>query len=117
MRISDWSSDVCSSDLHGIPGSPNTISVGARRAIGSVIETGFGGWMMTVFGTPLRAGATRVLLLGLGALGKDVVIELQRNGVETIAVNRYANATTMQLAEPLHVLHMPNGAQEVAGTG
>src|SRR3546814_3915399 len=85
MRISDWSSDVCSSDLlvvgsavrevqahdidargehaaqhrglvgrraeggnnlgaadHGIPGSPNTISVGARRAIGSVIETGFG---------------------------------------------------------------------------
>src|SRR3546814_8624873 len=84
MRISDWSSDVCSSDL------PNTISVGARRAIGSVIETGFGGWMMTVFGTPLSAGAKRVLLLGSGELGKEVVIELQRYGVETIAVDRYA---------------------------
>src|SRR3546814_2846795 len=62
---------------HGIPGSPNTISVGARRAIGSVIETGFGGWVMTDFGTPLSAGAKRVLLIASGDLGKEVVIELQ----------------------------------------
>src|SRR3546814_8315163 len=111
MRISDWSSDVCSSDLHGIPGSPNTISVGARRAIGSVIETGFGGWMMTVFGTPLSAGAKRVLLLGSGELGKEVVIELQRYGVETIAVDRYANAPAMQLAHRSHVIDMLDGAE------
>src|SRR3546814_4828249 len=88
---------------HGIPGSPNTISVGARRAIGSVIETGFGGWMMTVFGTPLSAGAKRVLLLGSGELGKEVVIELQRYGVETIAVDRYANAPAMQQIGRAHV--------------
>src|SRR3546814_18862516 len=67
--------------------------------------------MMTVFGTPLSAGAKRVLLLGSGELGKEVVIELQRYGVETIAVDRYANAPAMQLAPRSHVIDMLDGAE------
>ena len=47
---------------------------------------------MTTLGTPLSPSATRVMMLGSGELGKEVVIELQRFGVETIAVDRYANA-------------------------
>ena len=45
---------------------------------------------MTTIGTPLSPTATKVLLLGSGELGKEVVIELQRLGVEVIAVDRYA---------------------------
>src|SRR3546814_18181901 len=67
--------------------------------------------MMTVFGTPLSAGAKRVLLLGSGELGKEVVIALQRYGVETIAVDRYANAPAMQLAHRSHVIDMLDGAE------
>jgi phosphoribosylglycinamide formyltransferase 2 len=61
-------------------------------------------------GTPLTAGATRALLLGAGELGKEVVIELQRLGVETIAVDRYANAPAMQVAHRAHVIDMLDGA-------
>ncbi|MEH3033810.1 MAG: formate-dependent phosphoribosylglycinamide formyltransferase [Aeromicrobium erythreum] len=61
---------------------------------------------MTVLGTPLSADATRVLLLGSGELGKEVVIELQRLGVETIAVDRYADAPAMQVAHRSHVVDM-----------
>ncbi len=57
-------------------------------------------------GTPLSAGATRVLLLGSGELGKEVAIELQRFGVEVIAADRYANAPAMQVAHRSHVLKM-----------
>ena len=60
-------------------------------------------------GTPLSATATRALLLGSGELGKEVVIELQRLGVETIAVDRYANAPAMQVAHRCHVLDMLDG--------
>ena len=55
-------------------------------------------------GTPLTAGATRVLLLGSGELGKEVAIELQRLGVEVIAADRYENAPAMQVAHRSHVL-------------
>ena len=48
-------------------------------------------------GTPLSAAATKVMLLGSGELGKEVIISLQRLGVETIAVDRYANAPGHQL--------------------
>jgi phosphoribosylglycinamide formyltransferase 2 len=65
---------------------------------------------MRVFGTPLTDGAVRVLLLGAGELGKEVVIELQRYGVETIAVDRYANAPAMQVAHRSHVINMLDGA-------
>src|SRR5215467_16064450 len=58
------------------------------------------------FGTPLTEGATRVMLLGAGELGKEVVIELQRLGVETIAVDRYADAPAQQAAHRAHVIDM-----------
>ncbi|MGH8369408.1 MAG: phosphoribosylglycinamide formyltransferase 2, partial [Gammaproteobacteria bacterium] len=57
---------------------------------------------MLKIGTPLTANATRVMLLGSGELGKEVIIELQRFGVETIAVDRYANAPAMQVAHRHH---------------
>ena len=60
-------------------------------------------------GTPLSANATRALLLGAGELGKEVAIELQHLGVETIAADRYANAPTMQVAHRSHVLDMRDG--------
>lgn len=65
---------------------------------------------MTSLGTPLSASATRVLLLGSGELGKEVAIELKRLGVETIAVDRYANAPAMQVAHRSHVIDMLDGA-------
>ncbi len=65
---------------------------------------------MTTIGTPLSPSATRVLLCGGGELGKEVVIELQRLGVETIVVDRYANAPAMQVAHRSHTLSMLDGA-------
>src|SRR5512142_889290 len=61
---------------------------------------------MVTIGTPLSASATRVLLLGSGELGKEVAIELQRFGVEVIAVDRYADAPAMQVAHRSHVVNM-----------
>ncbi len=61
-------------------------------------------------GTPLSKTGTRALLLGAGELGKEVAIELQRLGVETIAADRYANAPAMQVAHRSHVLDMLDGA-------
>lgn len=57
-------------------------------------------------GTPLSDSAVRVMLLGAGELGKEVAIELQRLGVEVIAVDRYANAPAMQVAHRSHVIPM-----------
>jgi phosphoribosylglycinamide formyltransferase 2 len=57
-------------------------------------------------GTPLSPSAIKVMLLGSGELGKEVVIELQRLGVETIAVDRYANAPAQQVAHRAHVIDM-----------
>ena len=64
---------------------------------------------MTI-GTPLSPNATRVLLLGAGELGKEVAIALQRLGVETIAVDRYADAPAMQVAHRSHVIDMTDAA-------
>ncbi|WP_462379041.1 formate-dependent phosphoribosylglycinamide formyltransferase [Pseudomonas sp. Marseille-QA0892] len=64
---------------------------------------------MSRIGTPLSPSATRVLLCGSGELGKEVVIELQRLGVEVIAVDRYANAPAMQVAHRSHVINMLDG--------
>ena len=61
-------------------------------------------------GTPLSPNATRVMLLGAGELGKEVIIALQRLGVETIAVDRYANAPGHQVAHRAHVIDMADGA-------
>ena len=61
---------------------------------------------MTQIGTPLSPSATKVLLCGSGELGKEVVLELQRYGIETIAVDRYPNAPAMQVAHRSHVINM-----------
>lgn len=57
-------------------------------------------------GTPLSPSALKVMLLGAGELGKEVVIALQRLGVEVIAVDRYADAPGMQVAHRSHVISM-----------
>lgn len=62
------------------------------------------------FGTPLSATATKVMLLGSGELGKEVIISLQRLGVEVIAVDRYENAPGHQVAHRAHVIDMTDGA-------
>ncbi|HEY0208644.1 formate-dependent phosphoribosylglycinamide formyltransferase [Acerihabitans sp.] len=64
---------------------------------------------MLIIGTALRPGATRVMLLGSGELGKEVAIECQRLGVEVIAVDRYANAPAMHVAHRAHVVNMLDG--------
>ena len=57
----------------------------------------------------MSPSATRVMLLGSGELGKEVLIALQRLGVETIAVDRYANAPGHQVAHHAHVIAMNDG--------
>ncbi|GGP19480.1 formate-dependent phosphoribosylglycinamide formyltransferase [Silvimonas iriomotensis] len=57
-------------------------------------------------GTPLSTSATRVMLLGCGELGKEVIIALQRLGVEVIGVDRYPDAPGMQVAHRSHVINM-----------
>lgn len=59
-----------------------------------------------MYGAPLSNKAKKIMLLGSGELGKEVVIEAQRLGVETIAVDRYANAPAMQVAHRSHVINM-----------
>ena len=61
-------------------------------------------------GTPLSPSATKVMLLGSGELGKEVAVELQRLGVEVIAVDSYADAPAMQVAHRWHVVSMLDGA-------
>jgi len=63
-----------------------------------------------IIGTPLSPSATKVMLLGSGELGKEVIIALQRLGVETIAVDRYRNAPGHQVAHRAHVIDMTDGA-------
>lgn len=64
-----------------------------------------------IIGTPLAPSATRVMLLGAGELGKEVIIALQRLGIEVIAVDRYANAPGHQVAHRSHVIDMTDAAQ------
>ena len=66
---------------------------------------------MTTLGTPLSPNATRVMLLGAGELGKEVLIALQRLGVETIAVDRYDNAPGHQVAHRAHTIPMNDPMQ------
>ena len=64
---------------------------------------------MITLGTPLRPSATKVMMLGSGELGKEVVIELQRLGVEVIAVDRYENAPAQQVAHRAYTISMLDG--------
>ena len=66
---------------------------------------------MTSLGTPLSPHATKVMLLGAGELGKEVLIALQRLGVETLAVDRYDNAPGQQLAHHARTITMSDPAQ------
>ena len=66
--------------------------------------------MSNSIGTPFTDGARRVLLCGAGELGKEVVVELQRYGVEVVAVDAYADAPAMQVADRAHVISMLDGA-------
>ena len=66
---------------------------------------------MTTLGTPLSSSATKVMLLGSGELGKEVLIALQRLGVETIAVDRYENAPGQQVAHHARTITMSDPAQ------
>ena len=78
-----------------------------EAALGPVsIGTSAGASGTVSIGTPRSAGATRALLLGSGELGKEVAIELQRLGVEVIAVDRYEGAPAMQVAHRWHVVDM-----------
>lgn len=61
-------------------------------------------------GTPLSPNATRVMLLGSGELGKEVIIALQRLGVEVIAVDRYENAPGQQVAHRAYTIDMTDDA-------
>ena len=67
--------------------------------------------MKHTIGTALTGSATRVLFCGAGELGKEVIIAMQRLGVEVVAVDRYANAPGMQVAHRAHVINMLDGAQ------
>ncbi|MDD9267898.1 formate-dependent phosphoribosylglycinamide formyltransferase [Paenibacillus sp. GCM10023248] len=64
-----------------------------------------------MYGAPLSKQAKKIMLLGSGELGKEVVIEAQRLGIETIAVDRYAHAPAMQVAHRSHVINMLDGEQ------
>ena len=65
---------------------------------------------MTTLGTPRSDTATKVMLLGAGELGKELVISLQRLGVEVIAVDRYDNAPGQQVAHRARVIDMTDGS-------
>lgn len=67
--------------------------------------------MSLIIGTPLKENAFRVLFCGSGELGKEVVIELQRLGVEVIACDRYPDAPAMQVAHRSHVIDMLDPAE------
>ena len=62
--------------------------------------------MSISIGTPLSSSSFKAMLLGSGELGKEVALELQRIGVEVIAVDRYPNAPAMQVAHRYHVINI-----------
>jgi phosphoribosylglycinamide formyltransferase 2 len=64
-----------------------------------------------MYGAPLSHHAKKIMLLGSGELGKEVIIEAQRLGIETIAVDRYAHAPAMQVAHRSHVINMLDAEQ------
>ena len=63
----------------------------------------------TSIGTPLSPTATKVIMLGSGELGKEVVIEFQRYGIEVIAIDKYENAPAMQVAHKSYIVSMLDG--------
>ena len=72
---------------------------------------------MTTLGTALTPNAIKVMMLGSGELGKEVVIELQRLGVEVIAVDRYENAPAQQVAHRAYTISMLDGVSTQSLSG
>ncbi|MDY6483103.1 formate-dependent phosphoribosylglycinamide formyltransferase [Acinetobacter faecalis] len=68
-------------------------------------------YMSVTIGTPLQSSAVKVLLLGSGELGKEVVISLQRLGVEVHAADRYDNAPAMQVAHHAYTINMADAEE------
>src|SRR5690606_31163929 len=66
---------------------------------------------MVSIGTPLKVGATKVMLLGSGELGQEVASELQRVGGEVVAGDRYADAPAMQVAHRSYVINMLDASE------
>ena len=66
---------------------------------------------MTTLGTALTSSAVKVMLLGCGELGKEVILELQRFGCEVIGVDRYENAPGMQVAHRQYTINMLDPVQ------
>jgi len=66
----------------------------------------YDGGFMVQLGSPLGKGSTKMLLLGSGELGKEVVIEAMRLGIYVIACDRYENAPAMQVANDFRVFNM-----------
>jgi phosphoribosylglycinamide formyltransferase 2 len=79
--------------------------------LSNLSDSFYPGKFMITFGTPLSPHATKVMLLGSGELGKEVLIALQRLGVETIAVDRYDNAPGQQVAHHARTITMSDAAQ------
>ncbi len=83
--------------------------LGLSEIFPSAFVTSLYCFVMATIGTPFTSEATRVMLCGSGELGKEVVIELQRYGVEVIAVDAYENAPAMQVADRSYVVSMLDG--------
>jgi lactate dehydrogenase-like 2-hydroxyacid dehydrogenase len=67
-------------------------------------------FFFVMYGSPLTTNARKLLLLGSGELGKEVALEAQRLGVETIAVDRYEHAPAMQVAHRSYTTDMLDGS-------
>lgn len=93
--------------------APITVHCLARRATGRLCAPPYLSYtaMPITLGTPLSPSATKVMLLGSGELGKEVLIALQRLGVETIAVDRYDHAPGQQVAHHARTIAMSDPAQ------
>ena len=94
-------------------GTPDAVAAATTVTYGSIPPRAAGGAQVgppALLGTPLSPGATRVMLLGAGELGKEVIIAFQRLGVEVIAVDRYANAPGQQVAHHAEVIDMMDPA-------
>ena len=97
--------------LHPQNPSPSTTPKAAGAAAAGSAQTALNAGAGASIGTPLSPNATRLMFLGAGELGKEVIIALQRLGVEVIAVDRYADAPGQQVAHSAHVIDMTDGAK------
>jgi len=98
---------MTSASLSPLPSSTaNAATLGSSANTGSTVGKPAVDAPVAFFGTPLSDNGYRVMLLGSGELGKEVVIALQRLGVEVIAVDRYPNAPAHQVAHRAHVIDM-----------